>query len=88
MGSTEPLDDGSLMVVDPRDITDPPNHNYVMSFGRTCSANPLPAEQTVLSLQSKGAPLNVSHKADVASSLIRGGGVSALNQKKKREVAG
>ena len=46
------------------------------------SANPSPAEQTVLSLQSKGAPLDVSHKADVASSLIRGGGVSALNQKK------
>ena len=45
------------------------------------SANPSPAGQTVLSLQSKGAPLDVSHKADVASPLIRGGGVSALNQK-------
>ena len=69
------------MGVDPRVITDPPGHNYVMSFGRTCSANPSPAEQTVLSLQSKGAPLDVSHKADEASSSIREGGVSALDQK-------
>ena len=35
------------------------------------------------SLQSKGAPLDVSHKADVASSLIRGGRVSALKERKK-----
>jgi hypothetical protein len=33
-------------------------------------------------LQTKGAPLDVSHKADVASLLIRGDRVSAQNQKK------
>ena len=44
---------------------------------------PCQAEQTVQSLQSKGAPSDVSHKADVASLLIRGGRVSALDQKKK-----
>ena len=36
------------------------------------------------SLQSKGAPVDVSHKADVAPTLIRGGRASALNEKKKK----
>ena len=37
------------------------------------------------SLQSKGAPVDVSHKADVAPTLIRGSRASALNEKKKKK---
>ena len=53
MGSMEPLDDGSLMGDDPRVITDPPGLNLVLSFGSTGSADPLPAERSVLACNPK-----------------------------------
>ena len=61
----------------PRGIVDPQGHNItVMSFGRAGSASPLPVESRHTPA-TKGAPRDVSQKADVASSLTRGGRVSA-----------
>ena len=61
---------------DPWVIPDPPGLNFALFFGSTRSADPLPAEclPSGTSLQSEGAPLDVSHKADVAPLLIWGGG--------------
>ena len=66
------------------DIVDPPGHNYVMPIGRTSLAIAKPKRGFGTILQSKAAPRVVSHKVDVAFSLIWEVRVSALTQKNVR----
>ena len=85
MGSMESLDDGSLRQMTLGSSPIQRAITVVCPLDVPGSANPQPAELLVLRLQSKGAPCDVRHKADVASLLIRGGRVSAHYQKNGRE---
>ena len=81
MGSMESPDDGSLWEMT---LGSSPIHRaltlcFVLWKYPPCE--PLASRVIGTSLQSKGAPSDVSHKADVAPLLIRGGRVSAHHEK-------
>ena len=84
MGSMESPDDGSLWEMT---LGSSPIHRALTLFCplEVSLCEPLASRVIGTSLQSKGAPVDVSHKADVAPTLIRGGRASALNEKKKKK---
>ena len=86
MGSMESLDDGSVRQMTLGSSSIHRAITMLCPLDVPGSANPQPAELLVLRLQSKGAPRDVSHKADVASLLIGGGRVSAHYQKEKKNI--
>ena len=59
---------------DPRVIPDPPALTFCFVLWKYPPCEPLASRVFDTSLQSKGAPSDISHKADVAPLLIRGGG--------------